>query len=67
MCDCSVLMLTLICYRELLNCNWKKKDKEALSPNVCRLIKQTNEVRLLNEIMKPVFTDYFIDDFLDLH
>lgn len=31
--------------RELLNCNWKKPDKEKLSPNVCRLIHRTNDVR----------------------
>ena len=67
MCDCSVLMFTLIYCRELLNCNWKKKDKEALSPNVCRLIKQTNEVRLLNEVMKPLLSDCCTDDILDLY
>jgi len=31
--------------RELLNCNWKSRDKEKLAPNVCRLIRRTNEVR----------------------
>ena len=31
--------------RELLNCNWKNRDKEKLAPNVCRLIRRTNEVR----------------------
>ena len=30
---------------ELLNCNWKKGDKDRLAPNVCRLIRRTNEVR----------------------
>lgn len=29
---------------ELLNCNWKKSDKERLAPNVCRLIRRTNEL-----------------------
>ena len=32
-------------HRELLNCNWKKRDKEKVAPNVCRLIRRTNEVR----------------------
>ena len=31
--------------RELLNCNWKSRDKEKLAPNVSRLIRRTNEVR----------------------
>ena len=30
--------------RELLNCNWKKKDKEAMAPNLWRLIRRTNAV-----------------------
>eukprot|EP00731_Ephydatia_muelleri_P006566 Em0003g814a len=29
---------------ELLNCNWKKGDKDRLAPNVCRLIRRTNEL-----------------------
>ena len=30
--------------RELLNCNWKKKDKETMAPNLWRLIRRTNAV-----------------------
>ena len=40
--DC--LYMCVLC-RELLNCNWKSRDKEKLAPNVCRLIRRTNEVR----------------------
>ena len=31
---------------ELLNVNWKKPDREMKAPNVCRLIRRTNEVRV---------------------
>lgn len=39
------LYLTLA--RELLNCNWKKPNKEKLSPNLCRLIRRTNDVIII--------------------
>lgn len=33
--------------RELLSCNWKKPNKEEVSPNVCRLIRRTNDVCMI--------------------
>lgn len=39
-------------FRELLNCNWKNPDKEQLAPNVCRLIRRTNDVSVVVFISK---------------
>ena len=50
---CAILFacdkLFIFSSSELLNCNWKKKDKEELAPNVCRMIRRTNEVIDTNE------------------
>ena len=40
-----LMLLIFFVYRELLNVNWKKPDREMMAPNVCHLIRRTNEVR----------------------
>lgn len=45
----QLTLMEFACYNvvrrsELLHCNWKKKDKDILAPNVCRMFRRTNEM-----------------------